>query len=338
MATDKLILPKGYAPRLSVRETQKGIKVIKDNFQRYLAVALNLERVSAPLFVTLQSGFNDNLSGVERPVQFDLLDRPENEVQIVQSLAKWKRWALGEYGFEPGRGLYTDMNAIRRDEELDNLHSVYVDQWDWEKVITKEQRTEEYLIQTVKDIYGALKQTARTTCYEFPSVDFPLADDIFFVTSQELEDLYPNMTAKERENAVCKEHKTVFLMQIGDKLKSGKPHDGRAPDYDDWSLNGDILFWNDILDCALEISSMGIRVDEKALDEQLKKANADERRNFPFHKALLEGKLPLTMGGGIGQSRLSMLLLEKAHIGEVQVSLWDEQTKRIAKENGIVLL
>ena len=338
MATDKLILPKGYAPRLSVRETQKGIKVIKDNFQRYLAVALNLERVSAPLFVTLQSGFNDNLSGVERPVQFDLLDMPENEVQIVQSLAKWKRWALGEYGFEPGRGLYTDMNAIRRDEELDNLHSVYVDQWDWEKVITKEQRTEEYLIKTVKDIYGALKQTARTTCYEFPSVDFPLADDIFFVTSQELEDTWPDLTPKEREHAICAFYKSVFIMRIGDKLKSGKPHDGRAPDYDDWALNGDILFWNDILGRTFEISSMGIRVDAESMDRQLRLAGCDSRRELPFHKMVLNDELPLTMGGGIGQSRLCMLLIGNAHIGEVQASIWSPETYEEFAKAGVTLL
>ena len=231
MATDKLILPEGYAPRLSVRETQKGIKVIKDNFQRYLAVALNLERVSAPLFVTLQSGLNDDLNGVERPVQFDIRDL-KADVQVVHSLAKWKRWALGEYGFEPGRGLYTDMNAIRRDEELDNLHSVYVDQWDWEKVITREQRTTEYLMATVRDIYGAVKQTARTACYEFPGVDFPLVDDIFFVTAQELEDTWPDLTPKQREDAICRDKKSVFIMGIGDKLRSGQPHDGRAPNYD----------------------------------------------------------------------------------------------------------
>ena len=338
MATDKLILPKGYAPRLSVRETQKGIKVIKDNFQRYLAVALNLERVSAPLFVTLQSGFNDNLSGVERPVQFDLLDMPGNEVQIVQSLAKWKRWALGEYGFEPGRGLYTDMNAIRRDEELDNLHSVYVDQWDWEKVITKEQRTEEYLIKTVRDIYGALKQTARTACYEFPSVDFPLADDIFFVTSQELEDTWPDLTPKQREHAICAFYKSVFIMRIGDKLKSGKPHDGRAPDYDDWQLNGDILVWNDVLHRSFELSSMGIRVDEKSLREQLEKSGCQDRAELDYHKKLLAGELPYTIGGGIGQSRLCMLMLRCAHIGEVHAAVWPKDMIETCRENNIFLL
>ena len=331
MATDKLILPRGYTPRLSVRETQKGIKVIKDNFQRYLAVALNLERVSAPLFVTLQSGFNDNLSGVERPVQFDILDLKNDEVQVVQSLAKWKRWALGEYGFEPGRGLYTDMNAIRRDEELDNLHSVYVDQWDWEKVITKEQRTEEYLIQTVKDIYGALKQTARTACYEFPSVDFPLADDIFFVTAQELEDTWPDLTPKQREDAICAYKKSVFIMGIGDKLKSGKPHDGRAPDYDDWKLN-------DVLHRSFEISSMGIRVDEQSLQEQLEKSGCQERSKLQYHRQLLEGRLPYTIGGGIGQSRLCMLMLRCAHIGEVHAAVWPQDMIDTCRKNNIFLL
>ena len=337
MAQERLILPEGYHPRLNVRDTQKGIKVIKDNFERYLAVALNLERVSAPLFVTLQSGFNDNLNGVERPVQFDILAMGE-DVQVVQSLAKWKRWALGAYGFEPGRGLYTDMNAIRRDEDLDNLHSVYVDQWDWEKVITKEQRTPEYLMQTVRDIYDAVKQTARTACYEFSGVDFPLAEEIFFVTAQELEDLYPALTPKERENAFVKEHGTTFLMKIGGLLKSGKPHDGRAPDYDDWDLNGDLLFWNEPLQCSYELSSMGIRVSPESMDRQLTLAGCDDRRTLPFHKAVLAGELPYTIGGGIGQSRLCMLLLGSVHIGEVQASVWDEATREACAKAGIPLL
>ncbi|MEA5039171.1 MAG: aspartate--ammonia ligase [Clostridiaceae bacterium] len=333
----RLILPKDYAPRLTLRETQKGIKIIKDNFQRYLAVALNLERVSAPLFVTGKSGLNDNLNGVERPVRFDVPDAGE-EVEIVHSLAKWKRWALGNYGFEPGRGLYTDMNAIRRDEELDNLHSVYVDQWDWEKVITKEQRTEETLRSTVRDIYGALKQTARTACYEFPAVDFPLAEEITFVTTAELEERWPELTPKQREDEICREKKAVFLMGIGGKLKGGKPHDGRAPDYDDWTLNGDILVWNNVLGCAFELSSMGIRVDEQALLRQLEIAGCPERAQLPFHKALLGGELPYTIGGGIGQSRLCMLMLRMAHIGEVQASVWPEEMRQTCGEHKIFLL
>ena len=337
MAQERLILPEGYHPRLNVRDTQKGIKVIKDNFERYLAVALNLERVSAPLFVTLQSGFNDNLNGVERPVQFDILAMGE-DVQVVQSLAKWKRWALGAYGFEPGRGLYTDMNAIRRDEDLDNLHSVYVDQWDWEKVIAKEQRTPEYLMQTVRDIYDAVKQTARTACYEFSGVDFPLAEEIFFVTAQELEDRWPDLTPKQREDAICKEKKSVFVMGIGDKLTSGKPHDGRAPDYDDWALNGDILVWNDVLGRAFEISSMGIRVSEESLSAQLEKAGCPQRAQLDFHKKLLAGELPYTIGGGIGQSRLCMLMLRCAHIGEVQASVWPREMIDICREHEIFLL
>lgn len=333
----KVIVPKGYKPSLGLYDTQTAIGLLKRTFEERLCLALNLKRVSAPLFVDPTTGLNDDLSGVERPVRFDLKETGKDAV-VVHSLAKWKRMALSVYEFSAGEGLYTDMNAIRRDEEMDNLHSVYTDQWDWEKIITRETRNIEYLKKVVQGIVGAICDTLDFLKCRYPQLNVELTRSVHFVTSQELEDLYPNMTAKERENAVCKEHKTVFLMQIGDKLKSGNPHDGRAPDYDDWSLNGDILFWNDILDCAIEISSMGIRVDEKALDEQLKKANADERRNFPFHKALLEGKLPLTMGGGIGQSRLSMLLLEKAHIGEVQVSLWDENTRQVCKQNGIILL
>ncbi len=337
METTKLILPTGYKAPLNVQDTQRGIKVIKDNFERYLAVALNLRRVSAPLFVTRESGLNDDLNGVERPVGFDI-PGVGRYVEIVHSLAKWKRWALKEYGFKPGEGLYTDMNAIRRDEALDNLHSVYVDQWDWEKVITPEQRTEEYLRETVRNIYGAIKQTAKTACYEFPGIDFPLTDDIFFITTSELEDLYPSLTPKERENAICRDKKAVFIMQIGDKLKSGIKHDGRAPDYDDWSLNGDILVWNEVLQMAFEISSMGIRVDAKALREQLDKADCPERASLPFHKALLEGELPCTIGGGIGQSRLCMLMLRTAHIGEVQASVWPEEMRGTCRENGIFLL
>ena len=333
----KVIVPKNYTPSLGLYDTQTAIGLLKRTFEERLCLALNLKRVSAPLFVDPTTGLNDDLSGVERPVRFDLKETGKDAV-VVHSLAKWKRMALAAYEFSAGEGLYTDMNAIRRDEEMDNLHSVYTDQWDWEKIITRETRNIEYLKKVVQGIVGAICDTLDFLKCRYPQINVELTRTVHFVTSQELEDLYPNMSAKERENAICKEHKTVFLMQIGDKLKSGKPHDSRAPDYDDWALNGDILFWNDILNCAFEISSMGIRVDEKSLDEQLIKANAEERRAFPFHKALLEGKLPLTMGGGIGQSRLSMLLLEKAHIGEVQVSLWDEETRQVCKENGIILL
>lgn len=333
----KVIVPKGYKTALGMYDTQTAIGLLKRTFEERLCLALNLKRVSAPLFVDPTTGLNDDLSGVERPVKFDLKETGKDAV-VVHSLAKWKRMALAAYGFSEGEGLYTDMNAIRRDEEMDNLHSVYTDQWDWEKIITKETRTLDYLKKVVQGIVGAICDTLDFLKCRYPQLDIELCRTTHFITSQELEDLYPDLTSKEREHAVCKEYKTVFLMQIGDKLKSGEPHDSRAPDYDDWSLNGDILFWNDILGCAFEISSMGIRVDEKSLDEQLKKANANERRELPFHKALLSGELPLTMGGGIGQSRLSMLLLGKAHIGEVQVSLWDEETQKICKENGIVLL
>ena len=333
----KVIVPKGYKTALGMYDTQTAIGLLKRTFEERLCLALNLKRVSAPLFVDPTTGLNDDLSGVERPVKFDLKETGKDAV-VVHSLAKWKRMALAAYGFSEGEGLYTDMNAIRRDEEMDNLHSVYTDQWDWEKIITKETRNEDYLKKVVQGIVGAICDTLDFLKCRYPQLNIELCRVVKFITSQELEDLYPALSSKERENAICKEYKTVFIMQIGDKLKSGKPHDSRAPDYDDWTLNGDILFWNEILGCAFEISSMGIRVDEKSLDEQLKKANANERRNFPFHKALLSGELPLTIGGGIGQSRLSMLLLGKAHIGEVQVSIWDEHTKNICKENGIVLL
>ncbi len=333
----KFIVPKGYKSALGLYDTQSAIGLLKRTFEERLCLALNLKRVSAPLFVDPDTGLNDDLSGVERAVRFDLKETGKDAV-VVHSLAKWKRMALAVYGFSAGEGLYTDMNAIRRDEDMDNLHSVYTDQWDWEKIITKETRNEKYLKKVVQGIVGAICDTLDYLKCRYPQIDVDLKRTVKFVTSQELEDLYPDLSGKERENAYLKEHKTVFIMKIGDKLKSGKPHDNRAPDYDDWTLNGDIMFWNEVLDCAFEISSMGIRVDEKAMDEQLRKAGAEERRNLPFHKALLNGELPLTMGGGIGQSRLSMLLLGKAHIGEVQVSLWDEQTKQIAKENGIVLL
>lgn len=333
----KVIIPKNYQSALGMYDTQTAIGLLKRTFEERLCLALNLKRVSAPLFVDPNTGLNDDLNGVERPVRFDLKETGTDAV-VVHSLAKWKRMALAVYGFSAGEGLYTDMNAIRRDEEMDNLHSIYTDQWDWEKIITKETRTLDYLKKAVQGIVGAICDTLDFLKCRYPQIDVELSRSTSFITSQELEDLYPNLTSKERENAYLKEHKTAFIMQIGEKLKSGKPHDGRAPDYDDWQLNGDLLFWNETLSCAVEISSMGIRVDEKSLCEQLRKANAEDRRELPFHKALLRGELPLTIGGGIGQSRLSMLLLGKAHIGEVQVSIWDEETKRICKENGIVLL
>ena len=333
----KIILPEGYVPKLGLYDTQTAIGLLKRTFEERLCLVLNLKRVSAPLFVDSTLGLNDDLSGVERAVSFDIKETGKTAV-VVHSLAKWKRLALAVYEFSAGEGLYTDMNAIRRDEEMDNLHSIYTDQWDWEKIITKETRNIEYLKKAVQGIVGAICDTLDFLKCRYPQIDVCLSRNTVFITSQELEDLYPNLSSKERENAFVKEHRTVFIMQIGDKLKSGKPHDLRAPDYDDWSLNGDLLFYDDVLDCAMEISSMGIRVDEKALDEQLKKANANDRRNLSFHQMLLSGKLPLTIGGGIGQSRLSMLLLGKAHIGEVQVSLWDDETKRACKNAGIVLL
>ena len=335
--SEKTFFPENYKPRLDLIQTQRAIKIIKDNFERYLAVALNLRRVSAPMFVPKNSGLNDDLNGVERAVEFDMLDGG-SLVQVVHSLAKWKRMALGRYGFKPGEGLYTDMNAIRRDETLDNLHSIYVDQWDWEKVITYDQRNKEYLKETVRSIYEAIKETARTACYEYPAIDFTLTPDITFITTQELEDRWPDLTPKERENAVCKEYGSVFLMKIGDVLKSGKKHDGRAPDYDDWSLNGDILVWNDLLECSFELSSMGIRVDEKTLLSQLEKAGCPERASLPFHQALLNGQLPYTIGGGLGQSRLCMLMLRKAHIGEVHASVWPDEMIKACGEHNIPLL
>ena len=333
----KVVIPDGYRSTLNLYDTQTAIGLLKRTFEERLCLALNLKRVSAPLFVDPTTGLNDDLSGVERPVRFDLKETGKDAV-VVHSLAKWKRMALKVYGFSAGEGLYTDMNAIRRDEDMDNLHSVYTDQWDWEKIITRETRNVSYLKKVVQGIVGAICDTLDFLKCRYPQIDVELRRTVKFVTSQELEDLYPDLSGKERENAYVKEHKTVFIMQIGGALKSGKPHDSRAPDYDDWTLNGDIMFWDDVLGCAMEISSMGIRVDEAAMDRQLTLANTNERRNLPFHKALLEGELPLTMGGGIGQSRLSMLLLGKAHIGEVQVSLWDEATQKACREKGIILL
>ena len=333
-------IPEGYKSILSIYDTQKAISLLKRLFEDRLGALLNLSRVSAPLFVAQDSGLNDNLNGVERPVSFDIL-RSDVRAEVVQSLAKWKRLALKRYGFYPGKGLYTDMNAIRRDEdELDNLHSVYVDQWDWEKVILPENRNLDYLKLTVMDIVTAICDTQDTMEAIYPQLRSlgKLERRVSFVTSQELEDMYPGLTPKERENAYVKEHKTAFIIGIGGKLRSGKRHDGRAPDYDDWTLNGDIMFWDDVLGCAMEVSSMGIRVDPEAMDRQLTAAGCDERRALPYHRALLNGELPLTIGGGIGQSRVSMLLLGKAHIGEVQASIWDEETVRAGADAGVILL
>ena len=333
----KLIVPDKYVSVLSVYETQKAIEALKLSFQSNLAQALNLCRVSAPLFVDAASGLNDNLNGVERPVSFDVLE-DGRIAEIVQSLAKWKRMALAAYGFPHGEGLYTDMNAIRRDEEMDNLHSIYVDQWDWERVISAEERTTAFLEDIVRRIVDALIRTQNELQARFPQLTDRICHDISFVTSQELEDRYPDKTPKEREDAWVREHPTTFLEQIGKTLRSGQKHDGRAPDYDDWDLNGDLLVWNPTLGRAFELSSMGIRVSPESLSRQLRLAGCDDRRTLPFHKALLAGELPLTIGGGIGQSRVSMLLLEKAHVGEVQVSVWDEATRLGCEAAGIRLL
>lgn len=334
----KLIKPKNYAPTIPPMETQRAIKKIKDYFQQELAYGLNLRRVSAPLFVAPETGLNDNLNGVERRVSFTILDMDEKTVEIVQSLAKWKRMALGKYGIKPGHGIYTDMNAIRRDEELDNIHSLYVDQWDWEKVITKEQRTTEYLHETVTTIYNAVKNLGDYVNRLYRDIQTELPNEIYFITSQELEDLYPDKTPKERENLITKAHGTVFIEKIGGTLKSGEKHDGRSPDYDDWELNGDILLWNDVLDIAFEITSMGIRVDSDAMERQLKLAGAEDRKNLSFQSAVLNGELPLSIGGGIGQSRLCMFFLRKAHIGEVQVSVWPKEMDEECRKANIFLL
>ena len=333
------IIPEGYRPLLSMYDTQKAIGTIKRQFADTLAATLQLHRVSAPLFLEASTGLNDDLNGYERKVTFDIKDTG-TEAQVVQSLAKWKRQALKDYNFHVGKGLYTDMNAIRRDEELDNLHSIYVDQWDWEKVIRREDRTIDYLKQTVRAIVSAVCACEMNLHAQFPALyERPLhTPEVTFISSQELEDLYPDLTPKERENRFVKENGTTFLMQIGKKLRSGRPHDGRAPDYDDWDLNGDILFWNNTLNISYELSSMGIRVSPESLDSQLHEAGADDRRALPFHKALLAGELPYTIGGGIGQSRLCMLILGSAHIGEVQASVWDAETKQICAEAGIPLL
>ncbi|MBQ5336279.1 MAG: aspartate--ammonia ligase [Oscillospiraceae bacterium] len=333
-----LYLPEGYKASLSLRETQHAIKYIKDVFQQALSFAVTLDRVSAPLIVTTESGINDDLNGVERKVGFDIKEIGGKDAEVVQSLAKWKRMALYRYGYKPGEGIYTDMNAIRRDDDTDNTHSIFVDQWDWEKVITREERTVEYLKETVKAIVKAVAYTKRKVSLRYPQLKAAICDTPFFITTQELENMYPDKSAKERERLITKEHGTVFIMQIGGKLASGEKHDGRAPDYDDWSLNGDILVWDEVLDNALEISSMGIRVDENSLKSQLAECGAEERMKFPYHKMIAEGTLPLTIGGGIGQSRLCMLLLEKAHIGEVQSSIWPEEMTKKCAEHGITLL
>lgn len=332
-----LVFPKGYSSSLTQKDTQRAIKIIKDTFQVKLAEALNLDRVTAPLMVTKASGINDDLNGVERKVHFTMKEI-DGTAEVVQSLAKWKRMALHRYGYTEGEGIYTDMNAIRRDDDCDNTHSLFVDQWDWEKVITKEQRTVEYLQATVRAIIKALAETNKVLQEKYPVLDTVINEDVFFITSQELEDMYPDKSGKERENLITKEHGTVFIMGIGARLKSGHRHDGRAPDYDDWSLNGDILVWDKELNAALEISSMGIRVDSDSLKKQLETANATERMSFPYHQGVLSGTLPLTIGGGLGQSRICMFLLGKAHVGEVQVSIWPDDMRDKCAQNGIVLL
>ena len=336
---NEIYIPEHYAPVLDAYDTQRAIAYIKATFQDEFSSALNLKRVSAPLFVTEDSGLNDNLNGYERPVSFDI-PAVGADAQVVHSLAKWKRLALKRYHFTVGNGLYTDMNAIRRDEELDNVHSIYVDQWDWEKIITVEDRNETYLKNVVRCIVSAVCATEMNLHAMFPQLqDLPLhTPNVTFVTTQELEDKYPDLTPKERENAFVKENGTTFLMKIGAPLRSGKPHDGRAPDYDDWDLNGDLLFWNDPLQCSYELSSMGIRVSPESMDRQLTMAGCDDRRTLPFHKAVLAGELPYTIGGGIGQSRLCMLLLGSVHIGEVQASVWDKATREACAKAGIPLL
>lgn len=338
MKKSTVFIPKNYTSKLSLKETEIAIKKVKDFFEENLSKTLNLTRVSAPLFLDATSGVNDNLNGIERPVSFDMTAIDGSNLEIVQSLAKWKRLALHRYRFNIGEGIYTDMNAIRRDEKLDNLHSIYVDQWDWEKVISKDARNIATLKDTVKKIYSIFKATENYTNSLYPYLKKSLPDEISFITTQELEDMYPNLSEKEREDAICRQRKAVFLMSIGDTLKSGKKHDDRSPDYDDWSLNGDILFYYPLLDKSFELSSMGIRVDKKTLESQLIKAHCEERKTLPFHQLLLNEKLPQTIGGGIGQSRICMFFLQKAHIGEVQTSVWDENTIKTCKENNIEIL
>ena len=330
-------IPQGYNSVLSVHDTERAIKYVKDTFEKIFSESMNLERVSAPLFVEKMSGLNDNLNGVERPVSFNIFG-VDDDIEIVHSLAKWKRLALKRYGMGMHEGLYTDMNAIRKDEKVDNLHSIYVDQWDWEKVISREDRNIDYLKDTVRTLVRALAATELAACAMFKKLTPRINPDVYFITALELEEMYPELSRKERENVITKQYKTVFLMGIGDRLKDGEPHDGRAPDYDDWTLNGDILVWNEVLGTALEISSMGIRVDEKSMMEQLIKADCIERKDLPFHSRLLRGDLPLTIGGGLGQSRICMQLLGKCHIGEVQASVWPGDMRMECENNGIMLL
>jgi aspartate--ammonia ligase len=332
-----LAIPSDYTSKLDVRETEIAIKLVKDQVETQIADTLNLTRVSAPLYVRPETGLNDNLNGVERPVSFDIKDI-EAHVEIVQSLAKWKRMALARYGFKPGEGLYTDMNAIRRDEVLDNLHSVYVDQWDWELIITRQQRTLATLRHIVFELYRCFHRIENHILRYYPHLDRKLPSDLHFITSQELEDKYPDLTPKQREDEICREKKSVFILQIGEKLKSGQPHDGRAPDYDDWQLNGDLLFWYPTLERSFEISSMGIRVDAAAMREQLAKAGCLDRMALDFHRLVLNDELPFTIGGGIGQSRLCMFYLDKAHIGEVQASVWPGNMLALCQQNGMLLL
>ncbi len=334
----QLLLPKDYHSILDERETQRAIKKIKDYFQQELAYGLQLRRVTAPLFVFPETGLNDNLNGYERRVDFTIKDLDERHVEVVQSLAKWKRMALGKYGVEPGHGIYTDMNAIRRDEELDNLHSIYVDQWDWEKVITADQRTDEYLEETVVTIYNAMKNLGDYVNRLYRDIRTELPNEITFLTSQELEDRWPDATPKEREAYAAKEYGAVFIKQIGGVLASGEKHDGRAPDYDDWSLNGDIIVWNPVLEIPFELSSMGVRVDAEAMKRQLQIDGKEDRLSCDFHQAVINGELPLSIGGGIGQSRICMFFLQKAHIGEVQVSVWPQEMIEKCREDGIFLL
>ena len=337
LTLNRVYIPVHYRPLLEEYDTQRAIAYIKQTFQDEFASALNLKRVSAPLFVTQESGLNDNLNGYERPVSFDV-PAVGTQVQVVHSLAKWKRLALKRYHFSIGNGLYTDMNAIRRDEELDNIHSIYVDQWDWEKIITRENRNLDYLKLIVRSIVTAICNTNDRLQVRYPQLHTKLSREVSFITTQELEDMYPDLDAHGREDAYVREHHTACIMQIGGKLRSGQPHGGRAPDYDDWALNCDIFFWNPVLEHALEISSMGIRVDEESLDRQLRESGCDDRRELPFHQMLLAGQLPLTIGGGIGQSRLSMLMMGCAHIGEVQSSVWDDETLNVCEKHGVRLL
>ena len=335
---ENLKIPKNYQSALDLHDTQVGIKTVKDFFQGMLSTRLNLQRVTAPLFVTPESGLNDNLNGVERPVAFDILNENERPAEIVHSLAKWKRYALKKYGFNVGEGLYTDMNAVRRDEVPDNIHSIFVDQWDWEKVINKEDRNLDFFKEAVRNVYKVLRKTEKFMSIQYDYIEEILPEEIFFITTQELEDMFPDNTPKEREYFISKAKGAVCIMQIGDELASGDKHDGRAPDYDDWALNADIIVYYPVLDIALELSSMGIRVDEESLKSQLEKAGCMERAKLPFQKAILDKKLPYTIGGGIGQSRICMFFLRKAHIGEVQCSIWPEDMVEEATKNGIQIL